>query len=820
MEVIKFGGSSLVDVAAMRQVADVLEARKAVPKFVVLSAMGGATDALIRAGEEAKKGSSDWKSMVDELHVRHREACESLIEGASKEAVLTEIEEGMSYIRSICEGLQLLHEFTDHTRDALVSMGERLSVPLMHALLQQQGFNAGRLSALEIVTTDSQHGAAVVDHLQMADNLEAAMADLGPKDVVVMEGFVGRDTLGEVTTLGRGGSDLTASLVACMLGASHMEKSTDVPGMLTADPRVVPNAKIIDTMSYEEAMELCHFGAKVIYPPTLIPLRDAGIPLVIRSTFDISSAGTTISASPDEGTGVRGVSSIDGMALVTLVGGGMVGIPGYARRMFMALSMRQVNVVLITQGSSEHSITVAVEDTEVDAALEALREEFESDLEVGKVEPFRVERGLSILALVGDAMHHHTGLSGRAFDALGKNGVNIFAIAQGSTERNISIVVEKKDVAKALRALHSTLFEREVRRIHLFCAGVGNVGGTLVDQIAAAHEALLAERAIDLRVVGLANSRKHALGSEGLDLSDWSSALNRDGVDGGLDAFVKTMKALNLENSVFVDNTASADVAAVYESVLQASIGVVASNKIAAADTQDRYNALKQLAQTKNTQYRYETNVGAGLPVIDTIEHLVQSGDQIHRIDAVLSGTLNFLFSTFGPDCGFVDAVRGAMDAGYTEPDPRIDLSGVDVQRKILILAREAGYTMDMEDVDNPGFLPAELMSGSVADFLERLPTAEAGMQEQLAEAQAQDLHLRYVATFERTTEGKPMARVGLQALPAEHAFCQLQGSDNVVMLYTDRYAQRPLVVQGAGAGADVTAMGVFADIMRFAATR
>ena len=804
----------------MVQVADVLEARKGVAKFVVLSAMGGATDELLRAGRLAKQGDPAWHTLVADLRTRHLDACEGLIQGDGQRDVRDEIEHGFGHIRSICEGLQLLHEFSAHTRDALVSMGERLSVPLMHALLRQRGLDVARLSALDIVTTDSNYGAAVVDRVAMSINLSRAMEGLASCDVVVMEGFVGRDDEGEVTTLGRGGSDLTASLVSNMLGASRMEKSTDVPGMLTADPRVVPSAKIIDSMSYEEAMELCHFGAKVIYPPTLIPLREAGIPLVIRSTFDTSSPGTTISAHPDPGTGVRGVSSIDGMALVTLVGGGMVGIPGYSRRMFMALSMRQVNVVLITQGSSEHSITVAVQEAEVDKALEALNEEFESDVKVGKVEPFRVERGLSILALVGDAMHHQTGLSGRAFDALGKNGVNIYAIAQGSTERNISIVIQNKDVAKALRALHSTLFEREVCRVNLFCAGVGNVGGTLLDQIQKAHDDLLADRAIDLRVVGLANSRKHLLRPEGIDLSRWASDLEANGESGSLEAFVSAMKAMNLENAAFVDNTASADVASVYEEVLQASIGVVASNKIAAADAQSRYEGLKALARAKNTQYRFETNVGAGLPVIDTIEHLVQSGDRIHRIDAVLSGTLNFLFSTFGPECGFVDAVKGAMDAGFTEPDPRIDLSGVDVQRKILILAREAGYAMDMADVENPGFLPQSLMDGSVKDFLDQLPTAEKGMQERLADASSKGLHLRYVATFELDESGMPAARVGLQALPAEHAFCQLQGSDNVVMLHTDRYVDRPLVIQGAGAGAEVTAMGVFADIMRFAASR
>ena len=720
MEVIKFGGSSLVDASAMTQVADVLAARKEVPKFVVLSAMGGATDALLQAGRSARDGNPAWHTIVSDLRARHLTAASTLLEGAAADAVVTEIEEGLSYARSICEGLQLLHEFSDHTKAALISMGERLSVPLMHAMLKQRGFKAGRLSALEIVVTDSQYGAAVVDRERTADHLRVAMEALCECDVVVMEGFVGRDDQGEVTTLGRGGSDLTASLVASMLGASHMEKSTDVPGMLTADPRVVPSAKIIESMSYEEAMELCHFGAKVIYPPTLIPLREAGIPLVIRSTFDTHSKGTTISANPDPGTGVRGVSSIDGMALVTLVGGGMVGIPGYSRRMFMALSMRQVNVVLITQGSSEHSITVAVQEDEVDKALEALNEEFESDVKVGKVEPFRVERGLSILALVGDAMHHHTGLSGRAFDALGKNGINIYAIAQGSTERNISIVIQKSDVAKALRALHSTLFEREVCRVNLFCAGVGNVGGTLLGQIQKAHDDLLSEHAIDLRVVGLANSKQFVLDAEGVALNCWQEIMDKNSTQGGLSSFIPSIKDLNLENALFVDNTASEAVAGVYEEVLQASIGVVASNKIAAADTQVRYEGLKRTARAKNTQYRFETNVGAGLPVIDTIEHLVQSGDRIHRIDAVLSGTLNYLFSTFGSECGFVESVKGAMDAGFTEPDPRIDLSGVDVQRKILILAREAGYTMEMADVENPGFLPPALMEGSVADFLDK----------------------------------------------------------------------------------------------------
>ena len=819
MEAIKFGGSSLVDASAMERVAQVLIARRKVPKFVVLSAMGGATDELIRAGNLASQGDESWLDAVNGLKRRHLQACQDLgLQG--DDALLRELETGFAHVSSLCEGLALLREFSVHTEDALSSMGERLSVPIVTALFRARGLTTHRLSALEVVLTSSDFGAAVVDRQVMRERLHEAMKGHEETEVITMEGFLGADELGEVTTLGRGGSDLTASLVANMLGATHMEKSTDVPGMLTADPRLVPSARIIESMSYEEAMELCHFGAKVIYPPTLLPLREAGIPLIIRSTFDSSSAGTTICAEPDPGHGVRGVSSIDGMAMLTLVGGGMVGIPGYSRRMFMALSMHHVNVVLITQGSSEHSITVAIQESEVEQALSALEDEFASDIQVGKVEPFRVERGLSILALVGDAMHNQTGLSGKAFDSLGKNGINLYAIAQGSTERNISMVIRSQDVSKALRALHGTLFEQDIRRIHLFCIGVGNVGGTLLDQIHAAHDQLLEERNVDLCVVGVANSRSHLIDANGVNLANWREELAENGRAGGLADFVTDMRDMNLENSLFVDNTASLDVAMTYEAVLQASIGVVASNKISAADAQERYDRLNQLARSKNTQYRYETNVGAGLPVIDTIEHLVQSGDRVHRIDAVLSGTLNYLFSAFGADCGFVEAVHGAMDAGYTEPDPRIDLSGVDVQRKILILAREAGYRMEMSDVDNPGFLPPALMEGGVDDFLANLPQAEAGMQERLAEAESLGLKLRYVATFERGENGRHRARVGLQSLPPDHVFCQLDGSDNVVMLTTDRYSQRPLIVQGAGAGADVTAMGVFADIMRFAATR
>jgi len=817
MEVIKFGGSSLRDSSTIRRVGEILISRRKKKKILVLSAMGGITNKLISLGELACSGNPEYKSVYQDLRDRH---LKSLIELVSSKDV-TEVEREMKglldELEELCYGIYLLRELSDRSRDELISFGERLSIPLVVAHLRGCGLSVRRVDARTWIKTDAHHGAAHV----LPETTKKAILDGVAEDsdtdweILAMEGFIGMAPDGATTTLGRGGSDYTAALMAIAVGADHLEKSTDVIGMLTADPRQVPTARIIDEMSYAEAMELCHFGAKIIYPPTIAPLMKAGIPLIVRSTFEPDGEGTRICSGPTESGPVRGLSSIGGMSLLTLVGGGMVGVPGFSRRLFIALSFSGVNVVLITQGSSEHSITVAIEEKELDIAINALNEEFGSDLALGKIEPFRTEKGLSILALVGDGMDGYTGICGKAFHALGRNGINIYAIAQGSTERNISIVVEDGDVPKALRALHGTFFESDVRRIHLFCMGVGNVGGTLVDFVRDQHDQLLEERNIDLQISGLANSKKMIFDSEGLDLSDWRKSLAKADTKSTLDGFVEKIKAMNLENSAFIDNTASEDVAALYESILSSTIGVVASNKIAAADSYARYSGLLELASRHSTDYRFETNVGAGLPVIDTIHHLVLSGDKVHKIEAVLSGTLNFLFSAFSSDMSFEDSVKGAMDAGYTEPDPRIDLSGVDVQRKILILAREAGYELEMSDVENVPFLPKELMKGSVAQFLKALPSIEKAMQKKLQDAESQGKKLRYFATFEN---GK--AKVSLEPLESSHPFCSLEGSDNVVMLTTDRYSERPLVVQGAGAGADVTAMGVFADIMRFAESR
>lgn len=817
MEVIKFGGSSLLNASTIQRVGEILLSRRKNKKILVLSAMGGMTNELILLGKLACDGDAGYKAVYQNIRGSHLKTLIELSSDKDVSEVEVEMKGLLDELEELCYGIYLLRELSDRSRDELIAFGERLSIPLIVSHLRRCGLLVRRVDARSWIKTDANHGSAHVLTETTKKAIVAGLEDESDSDweILAMEGFIGMAPDGTTTTLGRGGSDYTAALMAIAVDADHLEKSTDVIGMLTADPRQVPTARIIDEMSYEEAMELCHFGAKIIYPPTIAPLMSAGIPLIVRSTFDGDGNGTRICASPRLAGPVRGISSIGGMSLVTLSGGSMVGVPGFSRRLFIALSFSGVNVVLITQGSSEHSITVAIQENELDVALKALNEEFGSDLELGRIEAFRTEEGLSILALVGDGMDGYTGICGKAFHSLGRNGINIKAIAQGSTERNISVVVANSDVPKALRALHGTFFESDVRRIHLFCMGVGNVGGTLVDFVRDQHKQLLDERNIDLRISGLANSKKMIFDSKGIDLSDWRGALTNADTESTLEGFVERIKDMNLENSAFIDNTASADVAALYESVLRNSVGVVASNKIAAADSYARYFGLRELASRHSTDYRFETNVGAGLPVIDTIHHLVLSGDKVHKIEAVLSGTLNFLFSAFSSEMTFEDSVKGAMDAGFTEPDPRIDLSGVDVQRKILILAREAGFKLEMSDVENVPFLPEELMKGSVSQFLEALPSIENTMKGKLQDAQAQGKKLRYFATFEN---GK--AKVGLEPLDANHPFCSLEGSDNVVMLTTDRYSGRPLVVQGAGAGADVTAMGVFADIMRFSESR
>jgi len=614
--------------------------------------------------------------------------------------------------------------------------------------------------------------------------------------------------------LGRGGSDYTAAIFAAAINASSLEIWTDVTGMMTADPRWVPNAKTIARTSYQEAMELSHFGAKVIYPPTIQPVMQKNIPTWVKNTFEPEEAGTVIeSAGESSGEIITGISSISAIALLSLEGSGMVGIPGFSKRLFEALASEKINVILITQSSSEHSICVAVNTADADKAKTVVDNAFEIEINQGKVEPLKIEQGQSIIALVGDKMRSHTGIAGRMFSALGRNGVNIRAIAQGSSERNISAVISADDVKKAVNVLHEAFFETTYKQLNVFIVGAGNVGGKLLDQLKKQQSFLLDHLNLQVRITGIANSRNMLFVDNGneIDLNNWKDALN-NAHPMQLDAFVDTVIQKNLRNSVFVDITANEFVANVYSRLLSKAVSVVACNKIAASSSYENYSHLKSLAKEFNALYLFETNVGAGLPVIGTLNDLRRSGDKVSKIQAVLSGTLNFVFNNYNGSKPFTEVVKQAQDEGYTEPDPRLDLGGTDVMRKIMILAREAGEKIEMEDITNNAFLPVSCFDGSVEDFYKEMGKQEAHFKALYDEAAAKNCKLKFVAQYEN---GK--ASVGLQHIPADSDFYHLYGKDNIVLFYTQRYPEQPLVVKGAGAGADVTASGVFADIIRVA---
>ncbi|HMH34430.1 MAG TPA: bifunctional aspartate kinase/homoserine dehydrogenase I, partial [Puia sp.] len=659
--------------------------------------------------------------------------------------------------------------------------------------------------------TDSQFGSAVVEPT-ITDQRIRNYFSQAAESVFVLPGFIAADIHGNNTTLGRGGSDYTAAIVASALDAEILEIWTDVSGMMTADPRLVSNARVIPHISYQEAMELSHFGAKVIYPPTIQPVMNKGIPVWIKNTFAPDDKGTIVErVSTKNGGSIRGISSINKIALLSLEGSGMVGIPGFSKRLFEALSSEKINVILITQGSSEHAICVGVEEHNTARAKMAVDRAFDHEINMGKVEPLIVEKNLAIVALVGDNMKSHPGISGKMFGTLGRNGVNVRAIAQGSSERNISAVVAVADVKKTINILHEEFFETTNKQLNLFITGTGNVGSRLLDQIRQQDQYLQQNLRLQLRVVGLANSRKMLFNDEGIDLGKWKALLDK-GEPMMITEFIKGIQSKNLRNAVFVDVTANQDVASSYDLLLEKSISVVACNKIACSSPFNYYRKLKDLAREYNAKFLFETNVGAGLPVIGTLNDLLRSGDKVNRIEAVLSGTLNFVFNHYNGRKSFASVVKQAQDEGYTEPDPRLDLGGTDVMRKIMILAREAGITMEMEEIENNSFMPASCMQGSVADFYAAMAEEELHFKNLYESAEANGKKLKFVARYQ---EGK--ASVGLQQIDPQHDFYHLYGKDNVVLFYTDRYPEQPLVIKGAGAGAEVTASGVFADIIRAA---
>ena len=810
MQVLKFGGTSVANAENINKViAIVKEVVKKQKTVVVVSALGGITDLLLGAAKLAADGNESYKDKLAIVEQRHLDAVKQLIPVATQSHLLSLVKKSCNEIEDLCNGIFLLKELTPRSMDRVASYGEWLSSQIIAARLSNEMEKVEWKDAREMIQTNSSFTAAEVD-FTISNKKISDYFSTTTGDIFIVPGFIASDSNGITTTLGRGGSDYTAAIIAAAMEASVLEIWTDVSGMMTADPRLTSNAKIIPYISYQEAMELSHFGAKVIYPPTIQPVMGKGIPVWIKNTFAPAYPGTLIEDHVSADTDiVRGISSINNVSLISLEGSGMVGIPGFSKRLFESLSNEKINVILITQSSSEHSITVGIDAAYAGRAKQATDAAFANEIALDKVEPLKVEKELSIVALVGENMKNHTGVSGRMFGAMGKNGVNIRAIAQGSSEKNISAVIATKDVKKAINILHEEFFETTYKQINLFITGAGNVGSKLLQQLQQQSVFLQQHLRMQVKVSGLCNSRKMIIDEEGIDLSKWKERLE-NGQPALLQQFTDEIISRNLRNAVFVDVTANPDVADIYPQLLEKSISVVACNKVAASSAFSNYKKLKDLSREYNSQFLFETNVGAGLPVIATLNDLVHSGDRVHKVQAVLSGTLNFVFNNYDGKQKFAEVVRQAQKEGYTEPDPRLDLGGTDVMRKILILAREAGYQMDMEQVVNHSFMPEKCMQGSVDDFYQSMLEEEEHFKKLLQKANDAGCKLKFVASLENG-----QTSVGLQHINPEHDLYHLYGKDNVVLFYTDRYKDQPLVIKGAGAGAEVTASGVFADIIR-----
>ena len=812
MQVLKFGGSSVADVAAIELVVSIVEKKLMTDRLVVvISAMADVTDKLLETGTKAATNNVAYRIELKELETYHLDTARKLLPIHEQSATLSIVKQKFNELEALLDGVYLLNEISKRTQDTLVSYGEVLSSILIAAKFSFLPVASTLLDPKQIIVTNSNFTNAAVNFNATYQNCRDAVSDTATK-LFIVPGFIAANELGQTTTLGRGGSDYTAALFAAATKASVLEIWTDVSGMMTADPRIVSHAKTIEHISYQEAMELSHFGAKIIYPPTILPVLQSGIPVRIKNTFEQTTVGTLIEnvAAPSSDF-IRGISSINSIALLSLEGNGMVGIPGFSKRLFETLATAQINVILITQSSSEHSICVGIKEMDTAAAKSLIDATFATEILNGYLDPLAVETGLSVVAVVGENMKSHPGVSGKMFGTLGRNGINVRAIAQGSSEKNITAVLSERDVKKAVNVLHEIFFETTYKQLNVFIAGVGNVGGKLVAQIAKQFNYLQENLRLQIHIVGLANSKQFLIQEEGIDLSNWKDSLANTPLH-GLDAYVQAIREKNLRNSVFVDVTANKDVAMVYASLLEKSIAVVACNKIACSSDYESYVHLKNLARLYNTSFLFETNVGAGLPVIGTLNDLLRSGDQITKIEAVLSGTLNFVFNNYDGTKPFADVVRQAQIEGYTEPDPRLDLGGTDVMRKIMILARESGKVIEMDDIANEYFLPMSCFEGSVEDFYKEMLAQETHFKNLYDAATAANCKLKFVASYEN---GK--AKVGLQHIAPTSDFYHLYGKDNLVLFYSVRYPEQPLVVKGAGAGAEVTASGVFADLIRTA---
>ncbi|RZM28301.1 MAG: bifunctional aspartate kinase/homoserine dehydrogenase I [Pedobacter sp.] len=810
MNILKFGGTSVGSVDSISALIEILKPLQGQENpVVVLSAMGGVTNTLLEMAESAKD-LQDYTDKLKQVEEKHFKVIRTLLPASAQNPVLTKLKICFNELEDILQSVYNLRELSPQTKDLILSYGERCSTIMVSHIAKQQFPEALYVDGSELIKTDSNFGQAKVN-TQITEMLIRDFYKDHQDKLLFVTGFISSNDEGRVTTLGRGGSDYTAAIWGAALSADEIEIWTDVDGMLTADPRMVKKAFSLPELSYTEAMELSYFGAKVIYPPTMIPAFLKRIPIVIKNTFNTDFAGTYIkhgiSPSP---LPIKGISSIDEISVLNLSGSGMVGKAGFSGRLFSMLSREQVNVVLITQSSSEHSITFAVKPSDSLKALSLINKEFELELQAKKLEYPEVENGLSVLAIVGENMKRTPGMSGKLFNALGRNGVNVRAIAQGSSEYNISVIISKTDLSKAVNAVHDAFYADLKKTLHIFCLGTGNIGKTLFRQLQDQMPFLAENNDLQVKVMGISNTRKMLLNPDGIDLATWEEELDAQETKASLPDFIKRMKSMNLPNCVFVDNTASHNPIEYYLDILQSSISVVTCNKLGNSADYEQYAAFKQAARTYGVDFFYETNVGAGLPIIRTLRDLMLSGDQVGRIEAILSGTISYIFNNYKNGVLFHEVVKEAQDKGYTEPDPRDDLNGKDFMRKMLILARDAGYALEEKDIDLQNMLPASCMAAeSVADFYQELENNTAYFENLKSEATKNNKVLRYIGKLE---DGK--VSINLQMVDENHPFFTLSGSDNIISFTTNRYKDRPLVVKGPGAGAEVTAAGVFADII------
>ncbi|MBR5205345.1 MAG: bifunctional aspartate kinase/homoserine dehydrogenase I [Bacteroidaceae bacterium] len=808
MKVLKFGGSSVGSVHSILSVKKIVEAVEE-PVIVVVSALGGITDKLIHTSQMAANGDSAYEKEYRDIVNRHIEMVYTVIPaGEARIVLLDQVNELLSELKNIFQGIYLIRDLSPKTSATIVSYGERLSSIIVANLIEGAVWYDSRT----FIKTEKKHARHILDSDLTTQLIKATFSEL--PQVALVPGFISSDkNSGEVTNLGRGGSDYTASIIAAALQAEVLEIWTDVDGFMTADPRVISNAYVINELSYVEAMELCNFGAKVVYPPTIYPACHNNIPILIKNTFNPDAQGTIIENEiKEEAKAIKGISSINDTSLITVTGLGMVGVIGVNYRIFKALAKNGISVFMVSQASSENSTSIGVRNQDAELACEVLNEEFAKEIEMGEISPVCAEKNLATIAIVGENMKHTPGIAGKLFGTLGRNGISVIACAQGASETNISFVVEEKSLKKSLNVIHDSFFLSEYQVLNLFICGTGTVGDSLIKQLASQQEKLMQERGLKLNVVGIANGHQALFDRDGLDLSNYRQLLDEKGTASSPQIIRDEVIGMNIFNSVFVDCTANADVASLYKDLLNNNVSVVAANKIAASSSYADYTELKQIARNRGVKFLFETNVGAGLPIIKTINDLIASGDKILKIEAVVSGTLNFIFNKIGADVPFSETIRMAKEEGYSEPDPRIDLSGKDVIRKLVILAREAGYVLEQEDMEKNLFVPDEFFEGSLEDFWKNIPSLDADFEARRQVLEAENKHWKFVAKLE---DGK--GSVSLQEVSRSHPFYGLEGSNNIVLLTTERYKEYPMMIQGYGAGASVTAAGVFADIISVA---